>query len=140
MSCIQNPLLAVEQAVSNSIGVGQNQQLADADMATQDVTIEQHLYNEYQTKLKELGGDVESLASQLADNPSSQSLQAKLTAAQAKYQNEQTTEQTRTNGADSATQTAQTQAGQDSSLMQMKVQLEAAITQITQALSSALAS
>ena len=150
-----NYLLAVMEAVTNSINAGQNQQLADANMATQDATIEQDMINHYQTVLSDkapatinpdathtthLGYWVQYWAKQVAAHPNDKKAPAELTTAQAAYQNANTTQQTRTNGADSATQTAQTQTGQDSTLMQMKVQLETAITQIEQALSSALAS
>lgn len=146
-----NYMLAVMQAVSESIATGQNQQLSDADMATQDSKIEETMYNYYQKVLSDsppsanspvgthLGYYVMEYLNDLANDPKSKKLQDELNEAQQQYQNAQTTQQAATNGADSATQTAQTQTGQDSSLMQLKVQLETAITQISQALSSALA-
>lgn len=146
-----NYLLVVEKAVIGSVNAGQNQQLADANLTTQDVNMEQTLYNDYQKKLSDsppnlenvptdeyLGYWVEQAAKNLKKHPGSQKYQAELTEAQTKYQVAKTTQETTTNQADSATQAMQTQTGQDSSLMQQKVQLEMAINQIAQALGSLL--
>ena len=134
-----NYLLEVMEAVSLSVGVGSNQQLADANSTTLDTQMEQMEYNSWTKKVQAAAGSVAYWAKQVASDPTNQSYGAHLTAAQTGFQNTETEEQTFTQQADSATQSEQNQTGQDSSNIQQKVQLESAINQVAQTLSSALA-
>lgn len=134
-----NYLLAVMESVCNSIASGSNQQLADGNMTTLDVNIEQGIYNQWTNYVQNAEKSVNNWAFKVASDPTNKGYQAQLTAAQTKFQNMETEEQTYTQQADSATQAMQNQTGQDSATMQMKVQLEAAINQVAQTLSSALA-
>ncbi len=133
-----NNLLAVMEAVSNSVAAGSNQQLADGLSTNMNVGIEQGIYNDWQKKVTKDASDVHTLAGELGGDPGNQSIQAFLSQAQAKFQNDETNMQTYTQQADSATQATQNQAGQDASTMQQKVQLEAAVNQTLQTLTSIL--
>lgn len=139
-----NFMLAVMQAVTHSVVSGSNQQLADTATTTLDVKLEQSVYKTWLANIKTATSKVEKWAQYLADGkfpkgqPTKSEAQNALTKAQAALQNTQTQEQTYTQQADSGVQAMQTQTGQDSSNMQQRVQLEAAINQVAQTLSSAL--
>jgi hypothetical protein len=133
-----NNLLAVMEAVSNSVAAGSNQQLADGLSTNMNVGIEQGIYNHWQAEVTYDSTQVSDWAGRLAGNPGDAKNQGGLTQAQAKFQNDETSMQTYTQQADSATQATQNQAGQDASTMQQKVQLEAAVNQTLQTLTSIL--
>jgi hypothetical protein len=134
-----NFLFAVMQAVENSVATGTNQQLSDASTTLVDTNLEQTEYNTWTDKVSDYESDVNKIANKIKNDPKSKSLPTELQAAQAKFQNAETKEQTYTQQADSGTQAMQNQAGQDSSTEQQKIQLEAAINTVSQTLASALA-
>src|SRR5262249_4827722 len=133
-----NNLLAVMEAVSNSVAAGSNQQLADGLSTKMNVDIEQNIYTVSQAVVDNGAKNVSYWPDQVAKNPDNKTDQAYLSQAQAKFQEVQTAMQTHTQQADSATQATQNQAGQDASTEQQKVQLEAAVNQTLQTLSSIL--
>lgn len=135
----ENYLLAVMEAVTYATNAGSNQELSDGNATTLDMHIEQSQYNNWMNVLEQDAKNVQYWANQVADNPNNKSDAAKLTAAQTIYQNDSTSQQAETQRSDSATQSMQNQVGQDSSSIQQRVQLESAVNQVSQTLSSALA-
>ncbi|GEM_PF-5607924 len=136
-------LLAVMEAVTRCVQTGSEQQLADTATTTLDVGIEQSVYKTWLEKINKATNSVQSWAKHLKDgtyppNMDKSQCQNALTKAQATLQNMQTEEQTYTQQADSGVQAMQNQTGQDSSTMQQRVQLEAAINQVAQTLTSVL--
>jgi hypothetical protein len=135
---MSNYLLEVMEAVTLATAVGSNQQLSDAQASTLDVKIEQQVVNTWKTQLYQYTKQVTDWAQKCADNPTNKSYQDELAKAQARLSQAQTQQQTDTQSADSGTQAEQNQTGQDSSNLQQKVQLEAAINSVSQTLASAL--
>ncbi len=137
---MENYLLLVMNAVDRSVAAGNNQMISDAQATKLDINIEENEYNIYTAKIDAAQVKVNTAATNVGNNPKSQKDAAALTAAQTAFQNTETEEQTYTQQADSAVQAQQNQTGQDSSTLQQKVQLEAAINQILGTLTSALSS
>jgi len=133
-----NYLEAVMQAVCNSVDVINSQELADGNSTTLDMGIEQGEYNYWTKAVADAATEVQTAAKNAQKNPGDKAYAYALTAAQTKFQNVETQQQTFTQQADGGTQAMQNQVGQDSSNAQYKVQLESAINQILQTLSSAL--
>jgi hypothetical protein len=132
-------LMAVMQAVSNCMASGSNQQLADAQTTTLDVKVENQVVSEWAAKVAKSAEAVKYWANACAQDPTNKALQYDLQEAQASYQQTNTLYDQYKNQADSGTQAANNKTGQDSQTMQMKVQLMAAVNQINQTLSSAIA-
>ena len=133
-----NVFKLVAEAVANAVSSSEKLQLTDASTTQFDVVLEQNEYNIYTERVKAAEEAVNAAADAVAHDPSKQN-QAELTKRQTEFQNIETEEQTYTQQADSATQAMQNQTGQDASTLQQKIQLEAAVNQVLQALASALA-
>lgn len=136
-----NYLLAVMEAVSNSVETIQEQQLVDGQSTTLDTQIEQREYNSWTKKVSSAAQEVNKWAGKLAQSPNSPDAdkwKTELANAQTNFQNMETEQQTFTQQADGGTQAMQNQVGQDSSNAQMKVQLEAAVNQVLQTITAAL--
>src|SRR3990170_644075 len=117
-------LYAVMSAVTNAVQTGSEQQLADAKTTMLDTTMQQ-------TQFTEDSGHLQSSEALISKNPGNAGDVAIFNEANAFMQADG-------QHTDSVTQAMQNQTGQDSSTMQQKVQLEAAVNQISQALSSIL--
>jgi len=117
-------LYAVMSAVTNAVQTGSEQQLADAKTTMTDTTLQQTQYT----------ADKQALDCWVAGIKADPTNQYFMT----KFNESNTIMQADGQHTDSVTQAMQNQTGQDSSTMQQKVQLEAAVNQISQALSSIL--
>ncbi len=133
-----NYLLAVMEAVTNSVDSINQQQLADGNSTTLDMNVEQNEYNVWTINVQTAAGNVNYWAGRVQASPSNKGYAAQLTNAQTNFQNVETEQQTYTQQADGGTQAEQNQVGQDSSNAQAKVQLESAVNQVAQTLSAAL--
>jgi hypothetical protein len=135
---MENYLYAVMEAVSLSTATNSQQQLADANSTVMDVNMEQQVTNDWNSQIQAAQANVTYWAQAVSQHPSNKGDAAYLADAQTNFQNIVTQQQTATNACDSATQSEQNATGQDSSNLQQKVQLEAAVNSVSQTLAQAL--
>ena len=136
---MSNFLYAIMQAVSNSVASGSNQQLTDAESTTMSVGIQEHMVEYWSKQVNDKANSVTNWANKLANSPNNKTYQANLTGAQTSYENMNTIYNKFKEQAGSGVQAMQTQAGQDASTVQQRVQVISAVNQIANTISAALA-